>query len=102
MSTTRPKPIVQGTAAEAVGRAVELLREEWRDGFAGRKIDRARMLIRQAQDLTSDTGISIALARLDVQLDRYQAASGEERKTHLAEIGRDLAAIQDRLPGIVA
>lgn len=98
MSSTRSQPIVQGTAAEALGRAVELLRDEWRDGFAGRKIDRARMLIRQAQDLTSDTGVSISLARLDVQLDRYQVSSVEERKTQLADIGRDLAEIRDRLP----
>jgi ATP-dependent DNA helicase RecG len=102
MPSTRTQLIVQGTAAEAVGRAVELLREEWRDGFEGRKIERARMLIRQAQDLTSDTGVSIALARVDVQLARYQSATLEERKSHLAEIGKELSTINDRLPGISA
>ncbi len=97
MPTSRPQTITQGTATEAVGRAIELLREEWRDGFAGRKIERARMLIQQAQDLSDDTGVAIALARLDVQLARYESASEDERKVQLAEIGKDLAAINDRL-----
>jgi ATP-dependent DNA helicase RecG len=91
--------IVQGSATEAVGRAVELLREEWRDGFAGRKIDRARVLIQQAQGLTNDPGLSIALARIDLQLDRYQTASTEDRKSQLADIGKDLAAVKDQIPG---
>ncbi len=98
MPSIRSQSVVQGTATEAVGRAVELLREEWRDGFGGRKIERARMLVQQAQDLTDDTGASIALARLDLQLARYESASVDERKEQLAEIGRDLAAIKDRLP----
>ena len=55
------------------------------------------MLIQQAQDLTDDTGAAVALARLDVHLARYESASGDERKVHLAEIGKDLAAINDRL-----
>ncbi len=100
MPTTRPQTITQGTATEAVGRAVELLREEWRDGFGGRKIGRARMLIQQAQDLTDDTGVAIALARLDVQLARYESALEDERKVQLAEIGKDLATIKDRLAEI--
>ncbi len=65
----------------------------------GRRIERARMLIRQAQDLTDDTGLSIALARLDVQLDRYQSASIEDRKAQLAAIGKDLATVRERIPG---
>lgn len=102
MSRLQPQPIVQGTASEAVERAVELLREEWRDGFLGRKIERARMLVRQAQDLASDTGISISLARIDVLLARYLDSPEEARKELLSEIGKDLSVVRDRLPSVLA
>ncbi|HET9660890.1 MAG TPA: ATP-dependent DNA helicase RecG [Thermomicrobiales bacterium] len=98
MSITRPQPNVLGTAGEAVERSLQLLREEWRDEFAGRKIDRVRMLLRQAQNLTSDTGLSIALARLDLRLDAYAALEPADRKTELAEIGRQLNELSQRLP----
>src|SRR5690606_2227155 len=77
-----------------------LLREEWRDGFLGRKIDRARMLVRHAQDLTGDSGVSISLARIDLQLERYAGTPSDERKELLSDIGRDLSAVRDRLPSL--
>ncbi|MEZ4532506.1 MAG: ATP-dependent DNA helicase RecG [Thermomicrobiales bacterium] len=100
MSLSRPQPIIQGTAQEALDRAIQLLREEWRDGFLGRKIDRARMLVRQAQDLTGDSGVSISLARIDLQLERYAGTPSDERKELLSAIGRDLSAVSDRLPSL--
>jgi ATP-dependent DNA helicase RecG len=98
MSITRPQPTILGTAAEAVARATQLLREEWREGFTGRKIDRVRMLLRQAQNLTNDTGMSIALARLDLRLDDYAALDADGRKAELAEIGKQLNELSQRLP----
>ncbi len=81
MSIARPQPTILGTAAEAVERATQLLREEWRDDFAGRKIERVRMLLRQAQNLTSETGVSITLARLDLRLDDYAALDTDETES---------------------
>lgn len=98
MSSIRPNLTVQGTAAEAVGRSIELLREEWRDGFAGRKIDRARMLLRQAQDLTSDNSISIVLARIELLLAQYLELPHDQRRDQLAGIGQELADLKQRLP----
>lgn len=98
MSITRPQPNVLGTANEAVERAIQLLREEWRDGFAGRKIDRVRMLLRQAQNLTGDTAVSIALARVDLRLDGYAAFEPAERRTELTDIGKQLTELSQRLP----
>jgi len=80
MSIARPQPTVLGTAPEAIERALQLLREEWRDGFAGRKIDRVRMLLRQAQNLTGDTALSITLARLDLRLEGYPSLDSDGRK----------------------
>ncbi len=100
MSTVHPQQTILGTTAEALERATQLLRDEWRDGFAGRKIDRVRMLLRQAQNLTSDTGISIALARLDLRLDDYVALDTEGRKAEIAEIGKQLNELSQRLPRV--
>jgi ATP-dependent DNA helicase RecG len=100
MAITRPQPTVLGTASEALERAIQLLREEWRDQFAGRKIDRARMLLRQAQNLTNDNGISIALARLDLQLERYRSLSEDERRTELTQVGKELNELKSQLPDI--
>ncbi len=102
MSTTRPPQIILGTAAEAVQRAIVLLRDEWRDGFGGRKIDRVRMLLRQAQNLTNDTPTSIELARIDLRLDGYAALDSEARRQELTEIGKHLTELGRNLPGIPA
>lgn len=102
MSITRPQPTITGTAGEALERAIQLLRDEWRDGFAGRKIDRARMLMRQAQNLTSDTGVSIALARVDLKLERYRTLTVDERRVELTEAGQELSSIKSQLPQVVS
>lgn len=102
MPTTRPQPVVLGTAAEAVERVIQLLREEWRDDFSGRKIDRARMLIRQAQNLTGDNGISIALARIDLRLEGYPALAQDERREELAQTGKELNELLSRMPVVPA
>ena len=98
MPIARPQPTVLGTAEEAVERAIQLLREEWRDGFTGRKIDRARMLLRQAQNLTGDPAVSIDLARLDLRFDDYAALDSEDRRGELTEIGKQLAELRSKLP----
>lgn len=102
MSIARPQPTVLGTAPEAIERALQLLREEWRDGFAGRKIDRVRMLLRQAQNLTGDTALSITLARLDLRLEGYPSLDSDGRKIELTEIGKQLTEMQQRFPSVPA
>ncbi|MCA9860961.1 MAG: hypothetical protein KC438_14625, partial [Thermomicrobiales bacterium] len=102
MSVSRPQKQILGTAAEAIERAIQLLREEWRDGFAGRRIDRARMLIRQAEDLSSDSAVSIALARVNLRLAGYQAADAQKRRVELTEIGQELTQLRDRLSQLPA
>ena len=53
--------------------------------------------------MTGDTGISISLARVEVQLARYlEIASRRDRKDLLADIGKELSAIKERLPVTVA
>lgn len=102
MSIARPSQSIQGTTAEAVARAIQLLRDEWRDGFTGSKIDRARRLLQHAQNLTSDTAVSIELARIDLRLDGYKTLAPEARRAELTDIGKHLANLEKSLPREIA
>ncbi len=98
MSISHSHTQILGTAADAVERSIALLREEWRDGFAGRKISRVRMLLHQAQNLTGDESVAMALARIDLRLGEYAALDTDGRRTELTEIGKTLTSIGAKLP----
>lgn len=100
MAMSRPTTTTQGTTADALRRAIELLRDEWRDGFQTRKVDRVSMLLRQAQDLSGPGPLAIATARIELRLSRYRELPIEARRTELAEIGKELAALLDDIPAV--